>query len=258
MVELGAGEMGTDTNGHQGKWTFEEKGNPKCPNTPVPISSQVFLNGQRVKWALEKMNIWGKEYSKCPMPVSLKCLQMGTRAYGHLGPIDFWEKGVGNLKCLVSISPKCLQGTLGRWALGANKHLGICPKCPFAPLPICKSLGEMGTGRLWYPVRALKVPLSDKCPSAHLPWCPYANIWEMDTGHLGYPFRKFGVAYPFRLNINFPKCPFAPVLISPGAHLDIQPQILIFLKSQFAQVPIYFRAHLPRVLFYHLPGVHLL
>ena len=51
----------------------------------------------------------------------------------------------------------------------------------------------------------------------------------------------------------FLKCPFALGPISPGAHLT---QILIFPKSQFAPVPIYFDAHLPRVLFCHLLGSH--
>ena len=60
--------------------------------------------------------------------------------------------------------------------------------------------------------------------------CPRAysqTFAEMDTGDLGYPFRKLGVAYPFYPNVYYP--PKVP--LCPGAHL---PQIFIFPKSQFA------------------------
>ena len=48
--------MGTGANRHQGKWTFGEKGYPKCPNglpqVPGVHFPQMFTNGHWGKWAL--------------------------------------------------------------------------------------------------------------------------------------------------------------------------------------------------------------
>ena len=77
------------------------------------------------------------------------------------------------------------------------------PICPTAHL---QKFEEMETGHFWYPIRALKVPLSPKRPSTHLPRCPYANIWG--NGH-----KALGVAHPFPPNV-----PFCQMPICPGAH----------------------------------------
>ena len=67
--------------------------------------------------------------------------------------------------------------------------------------------------------------------------CKHLGKWTQNTR--GTPLGNWG-SLPF-----FPKCPFFPnahLPISPGAHLP--------------QVPIYFDAHLPRVLFCHLLSAH--
>ena len=124
-------------------------------------------------------------------------------------------------------------------------------KYPFAPLSICKNLREMGTcgtplGHLRYIFPPNVQVLI--CHGGHM-----QTFGEMDTGHLGYPFRELGVAYPFPPNVYFPQVP-----ICPGAHFSRYPfaQILSFSTANLRQVPIYFDAHLPRVLFCHLPGAH--
>ena len=81
------------------------KGYPKCPNIPVPISPQMFANGQWGKWALRKNRHLGekgtpsalKRYPECPGPITPKCSQMGTKANGHLGPMEIWGKGVSQV-----------------------------------------------------------------------------------------------------------------------------------------------------------------
>ena len=77
----------------------------------------------------------------------------------------------------------------------------------------------------------------------------------MDTGHLGYPFRKLGVAYPFPPDVHFPQEP-----ICPGAHsqVPICPKYSFSPRTNLPQVPIYFGAYLPRVPFCHLSDAHML
>ena len=128
-----------------GKWTFGGKGYPKCPK---------------------------KVYSKCPnipVPISLNCLQMGSGTNGQLEKMDIWRKGV---------YPKCPKGVSqvpyahylsmfknepwGKWALGANGHLGKeCPKCP-VPIPPIFSNKHLGP----------QVPIY---PSAHF---ALVSIWK--------------------------------------------------------------------------------
>ena len=111
-------QMCTGANGHLGKMNICGKGYPKCPNTPAPISFQMLANEQQGKWALGEnghleegnTSTFLKEYPKCPMPITPKCVQMGTGANGHLG------KEYPN--CLVSISPKFFQMDNGK-----NGHL---------------------------------------------------------------------------------------------------------------------------------------
>ena len=133
---------------------------------------------------------------------------------------------------------------MGEWAqsiwdtpLG---HLGypfpsnaLSPHCPFA-----KIWGKWAHGTCGTPLGHLRYPFS---PNVQAPICHGGHMQtfgEMDTGHLGYPFRKLGVAYPFPQMFIFPKCSIALVPIFPGAHLL---QILIFSNSQFPPNPHLFR-----------------
>ena len=157
-----------------------------------------------------------KEYPKCPVPISPKFFQMGSGKNGHLLP-------------QVPIYPKTHLGEMGIRRAPPRAPPSI--KCPFAPLPICKKLGNRH--------RALKVLLSPQvpiCHSAHM-----QTFGEMDTRHLRYSFRKLGVAYPFPSNVHF-----SQMLICTGAHfprcpfaLNIRfPQEPICLKSLFTSLPI--------------------
>ena len=150
----------------------------------------------------------------------------------------------------------------------------------------------MGTEHLGYPFKPLRVPPYLLPSNAHLPHCPLAKIWgkwaqgtcgtplehlrcsfppnvqvpichgghmqtfgEMDTRHLGYPFRELGVAYPFPPHVHFPQVP-----ICPGAHFSrcpFAPNINFFQqpicpKSPFISMPI-----CPECFFCHLPGAHM-
>ena len=129
--------------------------------------------------------------------------------------------------------------------------MSICPKCPFASVPIGEHFGEISPGHLGYPFRALGIIFSPKClfaPSVHLPHRPFVNIWgEMGIRHLGYPVRAlevllspkcpfalvpickhFGEMSPWHLGYHFralgvslsSKCPFVLVPICPTAHLQ--------------------------------------
>ena len=158
-----------------------------------------------------------------PVPIFPKCLQMGTGANAHLG-----ERGTPSALCL--FSPNVCKSALGKCALGENGHLG-----------------ERSTPR------ALKG--TPKCP---MPICSDAHLqtfWKMDTGHLGYSFRSLGVAYPFPQMPIFPKCPFVLVPISQEpifcTKYSFSP------RANLPQSPIYFGAHLPRMLICHLSGAHL-
>ena len=120
-----------------------------------------------------------------------------------------------------------------------NVHLPQVPICPSAHLHIF-----LGNGH-----RALGVPLFPKCPfvpSAHLPQCPFVNIWGKRAegtcgtplGHLGYPFSPnvhclgaYLLQCPFPPVPNSPNIYFPQIPISPNIHL---PQIVIFPKCQFA------------------------
>ena len=100
----GIGHLGV---GHWCEWAPKqmdiwEKGYSQYPNIPVPISPQMFANGQWGKWALEKnghLRERGtlsalKGYLKCPGPITPKCSQMGTKANGHLEKMNIWGKEV--------------------------------------------------------------------------------------------------------------------------------------------------------------------
>ena len=101
----------------------------------------------------------------------------------------------------------------------------------------------MGTGHLWYFVKALKVAYPFP-PFVQVPICDSAHMQtfgEMDAGHLGYPFRELGVTYSFLPNVHFPqmsicpgahfpRCPFAP-----NIHFPQEP---ICAKSPFTSLPI--------------------
>ena len=58
------GEMGAGANRHLGKWTFGEKGYPKCsngvPQVPGVHFPQMFTNGHWGKWALGANGHLGK------------------------------------------------------------------------------------------------------------------------------------------------------------------------------------------------------
>ena len=64
---------------------------------------------------------------------------------------------------------------------------------------------------------------------------------EMDTGHLGYPFRKLGVAYPFPPNVHFSQMPICPNAhffrcpFVPNIHFFQQP---ICPTSPYISMPI--------------------
>ena len=100
-----------------GKWTFGGKGHPKCPKevpqVPYAHFPQMFTSGHWGKWALGENVHLGergtpralKGYPKCPMPISLKYLQMGTGANGHWGKCTFGGKWYP--KCPMPIYPKC-------------------------------------------------------------------------------------------------------------------------------------------------------
>ena len=100
--------------------------------------------------------------------------------------------------------------------------MSICPKCPFAPVPICKHLGKMNTGHLGYSFS----------PNVHLPWCLFAQVpispVPNSPKYIFSPNTHFP-RYPFSPNIDFPKCQFAP---SP--HYLIPPP---FARDPFVLVP---------------------
>ena len=63
--------------------------------------------------------------------------------------------------------------------------------------------------------------------------------------HLGYPFKKLGVAYyPFFQNVHFPQVPIC-------SNYSFSP------RTNLPQVPIYFGVHAPRVFFCHLSSAHM-
>ena len=81
--------------------------------------------------------------------------------------------------------------------------MSICPKCPFAPVPICKHLGKMNTGHLGYPFS----------PNVHLLWCLFAPVPISPGAQFPqiYIFSKYPFPQiPICPNIHFPKCQFAP------------------------------------------------
>ena len=154
-------QMGTKANVHLGKGQ-----GTLSSQISVPISPQMFVNGQRGKWALAKNGHSGergavsalKRYPKCPEPISPKCSQIGTKANMLLRKWTFGGKRY----------PKCPKGVpqvpyvhfpqmftnvhWGKWVLGANVHLRETstpcalkryPKCPGSISP--KS-SQMGTG----------------------------------------------------------------------------------------------------------------
>ena len=83
----------------------------------------MLTNGNWVgKWAL-RANVRLEErctssalkgYPKCPMPISYKCLQMGTGLNGDLRQMYIWGKGV-------PLGP--FPQNFHKWALGENGHL---------------------------------------------------------------------------------------------------------------------------------------
>ena len=109
----------------------------------------------------------------------------------------------------------------------------------------------MSTGRDGH--RALGVPLFPKCPfapSAHLPQCPFVNIWGKWTpGTWGTLFPQMSIC----LGAYLHQCPFPPVpnstkyIFSPNTHFPTYPyaQIFIFPSANLLQAPIiWFRLHL--------------
>ena len=89
--------------GTRGKWAFGGKEYPKCPKgvseAPWAHYPKMFTNGQQGKWELG--------------------------ANGHLGERGTPSALKGHPKCLMPISPKCLQMSIGvNEHLGANVHLG--------------------------------------------------------------------------------------------------------------------------------------
>ena len=82
-------QMGTRANGHLGQINILGKGVSQVPYAHFP---RIYANGHWGKWALEVNAHLGerdtpsalKRFPKCPMPIFLKCLQVGTGANGHL------------------------------------------------------------------------------------------------------------------------------------------------------------------------------
>ena len=139
------------------------------------------------------------------------CKHLRKMGIGHLGNL-FRELGV-------SLSP--------------NVHLSQVPICPSAHLHTFGGNGH----------RVLGVPLFPKCPfapSAHLPQCPFVNIWGKWTPSTwGTPFPQMSICLGACLHqCPFPRCPIPPniyfpqIPISPDTHL---PQIFI------SPVPICFK-----------------
>ena len=59
-------------NGHvRGKNEHLDKGYPKCPNIPVPISPQMSANGQWGKWTLGKSGHFKEKSALCPLPLNV-------------------------------------------------------------------------------------------------------------------------------------------------------------------------------------------
>ena len=124
LGELDTWEMGSGANEFQGKWTFGERVPPSALMLLCPFPSNV------CKWAVGqmgseanghwgKMNIWGKGYPKCPKGVSQV-------------PWDHYPKMFTN-------------GHQGKWALGANGHLGE-RRTPSALCPFSLNVYEWAVG----------------------------------------------------------------------------------------------------------------
>ena len=92
-----------------GKWTFGGNGYPSALKEYIP-SALIFqcpFPPNVCKWALGQMGTWkkwtfaGKEYPKCLkgypkclMPITPKCLKMGSEANGHLGQMDIRGRSI--------------------------------------------------------------------------------------------------------------------------------------------------------------------
>ena len=111
------------------------------------------------------------EISECPfVPVSI-CEHLGPMGIGHLGyffppNVHLPQVPICLTAHLQTFERKWAQKYLDIWGTPFPR-MSICPKCPFAPLPICKHLRGNGHRNIW----ALRVPLSQMSIfiSAHFP-----------------------------------------------------------------------------------------
>ena len=192
-------------NGQWGKWTFEGRGYPKCskgvPQMLCVHSPKIFANGQRGKLAL---GVLGKrrlleERGTLSTLIVLIFPQWTLGQNGHWGE---WALGAPNAYL------KKLGG--GHRTLGILlPQISICPKCPFAPVPISKNLVVTSIEHLEYPFRAFGAPLSPKCTfalNAHLPQCPFVSIWgKRAKGTWGTPLGHLRFLCP--PNVHLPLVP---------------------------------------------------
>ena len=143
-------QMGSGANGHLGQMDIWGKEAPQVPYVHFP---KMYANEYMGKWALGVNAHLGekdtpsalKRFPKCPMPIFLKCLQMGTGANGHLGQMYIWGKGVPpSALCPFSSNVyKWALGQMGTWGKctfggkGYPTCLKECPKCPMPISPKC-------------------------------------------------------------------------------------------------------------------------
>ena len=229
-------EMSTGANRHQGKWTFGEKGYPKCL---VSIFPKCLLMGIGANGHLGQMDIWGKRGTPsalCPFPPNV--------CKWTLGQMGTWGKcifgGKRHPKCpeevpqvsYAHVPQMFTSEQWGKWALGVNAHLGEggtpCPKrlpqVPYGHFPqmyVNKHWGKWAPG--------VNAHLGERgTPSALCPFTPNVYKWalgQMDIWGKGHPkcpvpisskffkwaVEKMGLGDP---SAHLPQCPFCP-----SAHL---------------------------------------